>query len=72
MREIAARQRVVVPPAGAADLALIDAVQLRVFGALRAARVGLLQRHHTRTREHLVRPVELRLVRHPLRRVLGP
>lgn len=63
MREIAARQHIVVPPAGAADLAFVD--------ALRAGPVGLLQRHHTRTREHLVRPTELRLVRHPLRRILA-
>jgi len=70
MRRVAARHGVMVPSSGAADLALGGAVQLRVLRALRPARVRLLQRHDVRPGEHLVDPVELRVVRHLLRRML--
>ena len=71
MGEVAVRQCVAVPPPSTTNLALVDAVQLRVSSTLRPACVGLLQRRYVRTREHPVDPVELGVVRHLLRRVLA-
>jgi hypothetical protein len=63
MREIAVRQRVTVPPSSAANLTLVNGVQLRVFGAPRAGAWNFLQRGDVRAGEYLVDPIELRVVR---------
>src|SRR3954447_17402879 len=51
------------PSSGTADLTLVNALQLRIFGPLRSTCVRLLQRRYVRPGEHLVNPVELRVDR---------
>jgi hypothetical protein len=53
------------------DLALIDALQLCVFGPLQSIGVRFLQRRHVRAAERPVDLIELRVVRHLLGHVLA-
>lgn len=71
MGEVTVRHGVAVLPPGVTDLALVDALQLCVFGPLQSTGVRFLQRRHVRAAERLVNLIELRVVRHLLGHVLA-